>query len=102
MYEQSRIKKKNLTLSKMEQKWHVRYNFLSPLSFRHQSIVKGVNALPPEDRLLKFLVDNSVDCEEAVQCANCDWECKKQVLYHLIGLKSGTKLRIYIATMALH
>ncbi|XP_026854009.1 RING finger protein 207 isoform X2 [Electrophorus electricus] len=46
--------------------------------FRHQSVVKGVNALPPEDRLLKFLVDNSVDCEEAVQCANCDWECKKQ------------------------
>uniref|UniRef100_A0A4W4EYA8 RING finger protein 207 n=1 Tax=Electrophorus electricus TaxID=8005 RepID=A0A4W4EYA8_ELEEL len=44
----------------------------------HQSVVKGVNALPPEDRLLKFLVDNSVDCEEAVQCANCDWECKKQ------------------------
>ncbi|KAI5095720.1 RING finger protein 207 [Silurus meridionalis] len=45
---------------------------------RHQSIVKGVNALPPEDRLLKFLVDNSADSEEAVQCANCDWECKKQ------------------------
>ncbi|KAF4078127.1 hypothetical protein AMELA_G00195870 [Ameiurus melas] len=44
----------------------------------HQSIVKGVNALPPEDRLLKFLVDNSADNEEAVQCANCDWECKKQ------------------------
>ncbi|XP_053499895.1 RING finger protein 207 isoform X1 [Ictalurus furcatus] len=44
----------------------------------HQSIVKGVNALPPEDRLLKFLVDNSADSEEAVQCANCDWECKKQ------------------------
>ncbi|KAL7859914.1 hypothetical protein SRHO_G00150610 [Serrasalmus rhombeus] len=44
----------------------------------HQSVVKGVNALPPEDRLLKFLVDNSVDCEETVQCANCDWECKKQ------------------------
>ncbi|MCI4387362.1 hypothetical protein PGIGA_G00073280 [Pangasianodon gigas] len=44
----------------------------------HQSIVKGVNALPPEDRLLKFLVDNSADSEETVQCANCDWECKKQ------------------------
>ncbi|XP_062871996.1 RING finger protein 207 [Trichomycterus rosablanca] len=44
----------------------------------HQSIVKGINALPSEDRLLKFLVDNSADCEEAVQCANCDWECKKQ------------------------
>uniref|UniRef100_A0A8B9JXH9 RING finger protein 207 n=1 Tax=Astyanax mexicanus TaxID=7994 RepID=A0A8B9JXH9_ASTMX len=43
-----------------------------------QSVVKGITALPPEDRLLKFLVDNSVDCEEAVQCANCDWECKKQ------------------------
>ncbi|KAM9446006.1 RING finger protein 207 isoform 2-T3 [Clarias gariepinus] len=46
--------------------------------FMHQSVVKGVNALPPEDRLLKFLVDNSADSEETVQCANCDWECKKQ------------------------
>ncbi|KAK6472260.1 RING finger protein 207-like isoform X1 [Huso huso] len=45
---------------------------------RHQSIVKGINALPPEDKLLKFLVDNSTDCEETVQCANCDLECKKQ------------------------
>ncbi|XP_058848986.1 RING finger protein 207-like isoform X3 [Acipenser ruthenus] len=44
----------------------------------HQSIVKGINALPPEDKLLKFLVDNSADCEETVQCANCDLECKKQ------------------------
>ncbi|XP_030625888.1 RING finger protein 207 [Chanos chanos] len=44
----------------------------------HQSLVKGINALPPEDRLLKFLVDNSTDCEETVQCANCDLECKKQ------------------------
>ncbi|XP_041130507.1 RING finger protein 207-like isoform X1 [Polyodon spathula] len=45
---------------------------------RHQSIVKGINALPPEDKLLKFLVDNSADCEESVQCANCDLDCKKQ------------------------
>ncbi|XP_051516841.1 RING finger protein 207-like [Myxocyprinus asiaticus] len=44
----------------------------------HQSIVKGINALPPEDRLLKFLVDSSADNEETVQCANCDLECKKQ------------------------
>ncbi|KAJ8370952.1 hypothetical protein SKAU_G00109800 [Synaphobranchus kaupii] len=44
----------------------------------HQSIVKGISALPPEDRLLKFLVDNSADSEETVQCANCDLECKKQ------------------------
>ncbi|KAJ8257572.1 hypothetical protein GJAV_G00187110 [Gymnothorax javanicus] len=44
----------------------------------HQSIVKGVTALPPEDRLLKFLVDNSADSEEIVQCANCDLQCKKQ------------------------
>uniref|UniRef100_A0AAY5L5D2 RING finger protein 207 n=2 Tax=Esox lucius TaxID=8010 RepID=A0AAY5L5D2_ESOLU len=43
-----------------------------------QSLVKGLNALPQEDRLLKFLVDNSTDCEETVQCANCDLECKKQ------------------------
>ncbi|RVE72525.1 hypothetical protein OJAV_G00038860 [Oryzias javanicus] len=39
----------------------------------YQSIVKG-NGLPPEDRLLKFLVDNSSDAEENVQCANCDQE----------------------------
>ncbi|MBN3323302.1 RN207 protein, partial [Atractosteus spatula] len=45
---------------------------------RQQSIVKGINGLPPEDRLLRFLVDNSADCEETVQCANCDFECKKQ------------------------
>ncbi|KAG5838625.1 RING finger protein 207 isoform X1 [Anguilla anguilla] len=44
----------------------------------HQSIVKGISALPQEDRLLKFLVDNSADSEETVQCANCDLECKKQ------------------------
>lgn len=68
----------------MEQKQHVRCAFLSSVPFSHQSIVKGVNALPPEDRLLKFLVDNSADSEEAVQCANCDWECKKQVLYHIL------------------
>ncbi|XP_035237751.1 RING finger protein 207 isoform X2 [Anguilla rostrata] len=46
--------------------------------FIHQSIVKGISALPQEDRLLKFLVDNSADSEETVQCANCDLECKKQ------------------------
>ncbi|XP_041955083.1 RING finger protein 207 isoform X1 [Alosa sapidissima] len=44
----------------------------------HQTVVKGICALPPEDRLLKFLVDNSTDSEETVQCANCDLECKKQ------------------------
>ncbi|KAL2104170.1 hypothetical protein ACEWY4_001038 [Coilia grayii] len=43
----------------------------------HQTTVKGINALPPEDRLLKFLVDNSTS-EETVQCANCDLQCKKQ------------------------
>ncbi|TRY87038.1 hypothetical protein DNTS_009137, partial [Danionella cerebrum] len=45
---------------------------------KHQSVVKGINALPPEDRLLKFLVDSSADSEETVQCANCDLESKKQ------------------------
>ncbi|XP_015285303.1 PREDICTED: RING finger protein 207 [Gekko japonicus] len=46
----------------------------------HQSIVKG-SGLPPEDRLLKFLVvDSSGDCEEEAQCANCDLQCKKQDL----------------------
>uniref|UniRef100_A0A3B3DKC1 RING finger protein 207 n=1 Tax=Oryzias melastigma TaxID=30732 RepID=A0A3B3DKC1_ORYME len=39
----------------------------------YQSVVKG-NGLPPEDRLLKFLVDNNSDAEENVQCANCDRE----------------------------
>nr|XP_020655615.1 RING finger protein 207 isoform X1 [Pogona vitticeps] len=45
----------------------------------HQSVVKG-NGLPPEDRLLKFLVDNSGDCEEEAQCANCDLQSTKQDL----------------------
>ncbi|XP_030078484.1 RING finger protein 207 isoform X1 [Microcaecilia unicolor] len=44
----------------------------------HQSVVKGNNGLPPMDRLLKFLLDSSADCEEVVQCANCDFQCKKQ------------------------
>ncbi|KAM8927137.1 RING finger protein 207 [Pelodytes ibericus] len=43
-----------------------------------QSIVRGSDGLPPVDRLLKFLVDSSSDCEEVIQCANCDRECKKQ------------------------
>ncbi|XP_043531915.1 RING finger protein 207 isoform X2 [Chiloscyllium plagiosum] len=42
------------------------------------SIVKGTSGLPKVDRLLKFLVDSSADNEEIVQCANCDFECKKQ------------------------
>ncbi|XP_072334195.1 RING finger protein 207 isoform X4 [Scyliorhinus torazame] len=42
------------------------------------SIVKGTSGLPKVDRLLKFLVDSSADNEEVVQCANCDFECKKQ------------------------
>uniref|UniRef100_A0A3Q4BF29 RING finger protein 207 n=1 Tax=Mola mola TaxID=94237 RepID=A0A3Q4BF29_MOLML len=44
----------------------------------YTSIVKGNSALPPEDRLLKFLVDNSTDAEETVQCANCDQESNKK------------------------
>uniref|UniRef100_A0A665XBN5 RING finger protein 207 n=1 Tax=Echeneis naucrates TaxID=173247 RepID=A0A665XBN5_ECHNA len=44
----------------------------------YPSIVKGNNALPPEDRLLKFLVDNNSDTEETVQCANCDQESNKK------------------------
>ncbi|XP_036415435.1 RING finger protein 207 isoform X2 [Colossoma macropomum] len=40
------------------------------------SVVKGTNALPPEDRLLRFLVENST--ESVVQCANCEMECKTQ------------------------
>ncbi|XP_040890871.1 RING finger protein 207 [Toxotes jaculatrix] len=44
----------------------------------YPSIVKGNNTLPPEDRLLKFLVDNNADTEEIVQCANCDQESNKK------------------------
>lgn len=47
------------------------------VSYRHPSVVVGTSALPPEDRLLRFLVDNSTD--SVVQCANCDMECKAQV-----------------------
>ncbi|XP_074531065.1 RING finger protein 207 [Halichoeres trimaculatus] len=42
------------------------------------SIVKGNGALPPEDRLLRFLVDNNTDTEETVLCANCDRESNKK------------------------
>ncbi|KAL7978576.1 hypothetical protein Chor_005558, partial [Crotalus horridus] len=45
----------------------------------HQSVVKG-NGLPPEDQLLKFLVDSSGDYEEDVLCANCDLQSTKQEL----------------------
>uniref|UniRef100_A0A8C4NXH0 RING finger protein 207 n=1 Tax=Dicentrarchus labrax TaxID=13489 RepID=A0A8C4NXH0_DICLA len=51
----------------------------------YPSIVKGNSALPPEDRLLKFLVDNNADTEETVQCANCDQESNKKetgVMYY--------------------
>ncbi|XP_072521599.1 RING finger protein 207 [Salminus brasiliensis] len=42
----------------------------------YPSVVKGTNGLPPEDRLLKFLVDNTTD--SVVQCSNCDLEYKAQ------------------------
>lgn len=48
-------------------------------------MLKGNNALPPEDRLLKFLVDSNTDCEETVMCANCDQESNKNdvgVMYY--------------------
>ncbi|TNN31021.1 RING finger protein 207 [Liparis tanakae] len=45
----------------------------------HPSILRGSSSLPPEDRLLKFLVDSSADAEESVQCANCDQESSKKV-----------------------
>ncbi|XP_061687964.1 RING finger protein 207 isoform X1 [Syngnathoides biaculeatus] len=44
----------------------------------YPSVIKGNNGLPPEDRLLKFLVDNNADAEEIVQCANCDQESNKK------------------------
>ncbi|XP_060925174.1 RING finger protein 207-like [Limanda limanda] len=44
----------------------------------YPSLVKGNNALPPEDRLLRFLVDNNADTEETVPCANCDQESNKK------------------------
>ncbi|XP_063173768.1 RING finger protein 207 [Candoia aspera] len=45
----------------------------------HQSVVKG-NGLPPEDQLLKFLLDSSGDYEEDILCANCDLQSTKQEL----------------------
>ncbi|XP_062272213.1 RING finger protein 207 [Scomber scombrus] len=51
----------------------------------YTSILKGNNALPPEDRLLRFLVDNNADAEETVQCANCDQESNNKdtgVMYY--------------------
>ncbi|XP_053171865.1 RING finger protein 207 [Scomber japonicus] len=51
----------------------------------YTSILKGNNALPPEDRLLRFLVDNNADTEETVQCANCDQESNNKdtgVMYY--------------------
>ncbi|XP_034724162.1 RING finger protein 207 [Etheostoma cragini] len=51
----------------------------------YPSILKGTSSLPPEDRLLKFLVDNNADAEETVQCANCDQESNKKdagVMYY--------------------
>uniref|UniRef100_A0A9J8B3T4 Ring finger protein 207a n=1 Tax=Cyprinus carpio carpio TaxID=630221 RepID=A0A9J8B3T4_CYPCA len=46
----------------------------------YPSVMKGTNALPPEDRLIKFLVDNLTD--SVVQCANCDVECKLGAMYY--------------------
>ncbi|XP_027135270.1 RING finger protein 207 isoform X1 [Larimichthys crocea] len=51
----------------------------------YSSIIKGNSALPPEDRLLKFLVDSNGDADETVQCANCDQESNKkdtEVMYY--------------------
>ncbi|XP_041810927.1 RING finger protein 207 [Chelmon rostratus] len=51
----------------------------------YPSIIKGNSSLPPEDRLLRFLVDNNADAEETVQCANCDQESNKKdtgVMYY--------------------
>ncbi|KAK7913433.1 hypothetical protein WMY93_013644 [Mugilogobius chulae] len=51
----------------------------------YPSMLKGNNALPPEDRLLKFLVDSNTDSEETVLCANCDQESSKRdpgVMYY--------------------
>ncbi|XP_062400995.1 RING finger protein 207 isoform X1 [Sardina pilchardus] len=44
----------------------------------YPTLLKGINTLPPEDRLLKYLVDNSSDSQETVLCANCDMESKMQ------------------------
>lgn len=49
------------------------------LCHSYPSILKGNSALPPEDRLLRFLVDNNADAEETVQCANCDQESSHKV-----------------------
>ncbi|XP_070706361.1 RING finger protein 207 [Pempheris klunzingeri] len=51
----------------------------------YPSVLKGNSTLPPEDRLLRFLVDNNSDTEETVKCANCDQESNKKdtgVMYY--------------------
>lgn len=54
-------------------------NKINCLCHSYTSVVKGSSALPAEDRLMRFLVDNSTDAEETVQCANCDQESNKKV-----------------------
>lgn len=58
---------------------HLNLIFLTFFFCRYNSTIKGNNALPPEDRLLKFLVDNNADIDETVLCANCDQESSKNV-----------------------
>jgi len=66
------INLKNITQNVTADMWF-------PLCHSYPSILRGNSSLPPEDRLLKFLVDNSADAEESVQCANCDQESSKKV-----------------------
>lgn len=63
----------------------------------YTSVVKGNSALPVEDRLMKFLVDNSTDAEEVVQCANCDQESNKKVNFSF-----KKKLNTYNGTQKMH
>uniref|UniRef100_A0A9J8CTG7 Ring finger protein 207a n=1 Tax=Cyprinus carpio carpio TaxID=630221 RepID=A0A9J8CTG7_CYPCA len=63
----------------------------------YPSVMKGTNALPPEDRLIKFLVDNLTD--SVVQCANCDVECKLGAMYYCT--KEGPTMHLVLTCYAL-
>ncbi|KAG7259825.1 hypothetical protein CRUP_025374 [Coryphaenoides rupestris] len=51
----------------------------SALMSLNKLVPRSASSETPDMALLKFLVDNNNDCEEAVQCANCDRESNKKV-----------------------
>lgn len=44
---------------------------------------------------MKFLVDNSTDAEEVVQCANCDQESNKKVNFSFLNSSRGFTAHFY-------